>query len=68
MSIKYLHNNGANITADNCAIRWASMNGHLEVVKYLHENRIICVSDNYDLVELFFSFILYFFEVAIKLI
>ena len=38
-TIKYLHENGADITADNnYAIEWTSRNGHLEVVKYLHEN------------------------------
>ena len=37
--VKYLHSNGADITADNnYAIGLASENGHLEVVKYLHEN------------------------------
>lgn len=36
---EYLYENGADITADdNYAVRWASENGYLEVVKFLHEN------------------------------
>lgn len=37
--VKYLHQNGADITADNnYAVRKAAANGHLEVVKYLQAN------------------------------
>src|SRR4030042_1933252 len=45
--VKYLHQNGADITANNnAAIRWASRNGHLEVVKYLHQNGGDITADN----------------------
>ena len=38
--VKYLVENGANIHVyDNQAVRWASNNGHLEVVKYLESLR-----------------------------
>src|SRR4030042_1351671 len=37
--VKYLHQNGANITANNnYVILRASGNGHLKMVKYLHQN------------------------------
>ena len=47
--IKYLHENGADITAENnYAIRWTSRNGYLDVVKYLHANGAdITTGNNY---------------------
>jgi ankyrin repeat protein len=37
--VKYFHQNGVNISADNnCAFESTIRNGHLEVVKYFHEN------------------------------
>ena len=36
--VKYLHENGADITAqNNYAIKYANLNGHLEIVKYLYK-------------------------------
>jgi ankyrin repeat protein len=48
-AVKYLHQNGADITAfNNLAIKWASMQGHLEIVKYLHQNGVyITASHNF---------------------
>lgn len=37
--VKYLHENGADITeCNNEAVRWAAENGHLDVVEYLKAN------------------------------
>ena len=37
--VEYLHQHGADITAqDNLPICWASRNGHLAVVEYLHQH------------------------------
>ena len=45
--IKYLVENGADITAqDNLAVRWASENGHLEIVKYLVQHGADITDEN----------------------
>ena len=39
--LKYLHENGADIAADDSiAMKWAVANNHFEIVKYLYENGI----------------------------
>lgn len=35
---EYLYKNNADIIANNQTVKYASANGYLEVVKYLHEN------------------------------
>ena len=43
--VKYLVNQGANVMSeDDCAIKWAAENGHLEMVKYLVSQELANIS------------------------
>lgn len=46
--IKYLHENGADITVhNNSAIKWASCLGYVDIVKYLSQNGADLTAEQY---------------------